>query len=69
MKLPHLWGKNSREFQKHVEANKKDRVVMKEKVRLYIFDIFRIFYQLLFEFEETAEYAEKDYFWRALKSG
>jgi len=51
------------EFQKHVESHKKDRVAMKEKVRFYVFDIFRIFYQLLFEFVELADYADKNYMW------
>lgn len=50
-------------FQQHMEAHKKECFSIDNKTRYYIEDMLRIFYQILFEFEEKAELSEKDYMW------
>jgi hypothetical protein len=50
-------------FQKHLEAHKRESIPIEEKTRFYVEDMLRIFYQILFEFEDVANYSEKDYMW------
>lgn len=50
-------------FQNHVEANKSERISIENRERYYITDIFKTFYQVLFEFIEFVDYSEKDYMW------
>ena len=50
-------------FQTHVNFRKDEYVVVEERKKYYVTDLFRLFYNVLFKFVETAEPTEKKYFW------
>lgn len=50
-------------FQAHVNFRKDEYVVIEGNKRYYMTDLFRLFYNVLFKFVETAGLAEKEYFW------
>lgn len=51
-------------FQKHLEAHKRESVLVNKRTRYYVEDMLWIFYQLLFDFEEKADYGKTDDLWR-----
>jgi hypothetical protein len=50
-------------FQRTVEGYKDEKITIGKRQQYYLSDLFGMFYKIIFEFEEVADYGEKDYMW------
>jgi len=56
-------------FQKHLEAHKKESIQIETGTRYYVIYLFDFLFKLITEFEETNSLGEKEYLWSNIPAG